>query len=97
VSVPAPRRDGLTPLPRRVPQTSLAAELREEAVPDAEDDSGDFTAEHAASSLAGFQRGTSQARDDDAEAGPPDDAGGTAAPAHVPAAHAEPPTPPADR
>ncbi|MFF9485222.1 nitrate- and nitrite sensing domain-containing protein [Streptomyces sp. NPDC014676] len=97
VPVPAPRRDGLTPLPRRVPQTSLAAELREEAVPDAGDDSGDFTAEHAASSLAGFQRGTSQARDDADEAGPPDDADGTAAPAHVPAAHAEPPTPPADR
>ncbi|MFC8387774.1 MULTISPECIES: nitrate- and nitrite sensing domain-containing protein [unclassified Streptomyces] len=97
--VPAPRRDGLTPLPRRVPQTSLAAELREESVPDAEDDSGDFTAEHAASSLAGFQRGTSQARDDDDtdEAGPPDEADGTAAPAHVPAAHAEPTTPPADR
>ncbi|MFI2506421.1 nitrate- and nitrite sensing domain-containing protein [Streptomyces sp. NPDC018972] len=101
-SVPAPRRDGLTPLPRRVPQTSLAAELREESVPDAEDDSGDFTAEHAASSLAGFQRGTSQARDDDAdEAGPPDDADGTAAPAHVPAElpapPAELPTSPADR
>lgn len=97
--VPAPRRDGLTPLPRRVPQTSLAAELREESVPDAEDDSGDFTAEHAASSLAGFQRGTSQARDDDDtdEAGPPDDADGTAAPAHAPAAPAAFPTPPADR
>ncbi|MFI2425196.1 nitrate- and nitrite sensing domain-containing protein [Streptomyces sp. NPDC018955] len=97
-SVPAPRRDGLTPLPRRVPQTSLAAELREESVPDAEDDAGDFTAEHAASSLAGFQRGTSQARDDDTddtdEAGPPDDADGTAAPVHVPA---ELPTSPADR
>ncbi|MFF6809475.1 nitrate- and nitrite sensing domain-containing protein [Streptomyces sp. NPDC012403] len=101
-SVPAPRRDGLTPLPRRVPQTSLAAELREESVPDAEDDSGDFTAEHAASSLAGFQRGTSQARDDDTdEAGPPDDADGAAAPAHVPAElpapPAELPTSPADR
>ncbi|MEU7471032.1 nitrate- and nitrite sensing domain-containing protein [Streptomyces sp. NPDC044984] len=100
--VPAPRRDGLTPLPRRVPQTSLAAELREESVPDAEDDSGDFTAEHAASSLAGFQRGTSQARDDDTdEAGPPDDADGTAAPVHVPAELPAPPdelpTSPADR
>ncbi|MFF5156673.1 nitrate- and nitrite sensing domain-containing protein [Streptomyces sp. NPDC000348] len=93
-AAPAPRRDGLTPLPRRVPQTSLAAELREESVPDAEDDSG-FTAEHAASSLAGFQRGTSQARDDDTdEAGPPDDADGTAAPARVPAGL---PTPHADR
>ena len=36
-------------------------------------------------------------RPNDREAGPPDDADGTAAPAHVPAAHAEPPTPPADR
>ncbi|MEZ3179148.1 nitrate- and nitrite sensing domain-containing protein [Streptomyces pimonensis] len=96
--VPAPRRDGLTPLPRRVPQTSLAAELREESVPDAEDDSGGFTAEHAASSLAGFQRGTSQARDDDTdEAGPQDDTGGADEAAHVPAAPAESPNPPADR
>ncbi|MEW1869520.1 nitrate- and nitrite sensing domain-containing protein [Streptomyces caelestis] len=95
---PAPRRDGLTPLPRRVPQTSLAAELREESVPDAEDDSGDFTAEHAASSLAGFQRGTSQARDDDTdEAGPQDDADETDEAAHVPAAPAGSPTPTADR
>ncbi|WP_329552363.1 sensor histidine kinase [Streptomyces sp. NBC_00696] len=55
---------GLAPLPRRVPQTSLASELREEAGP-AEEDEGleDFTAERAASSLAGFQRGTFQARD----------------------------------
>ncbi|MFC9886959.1 nitrate- and nitrite sensing domain-containing protein [Streptomyces pilosus] len=88
---PAPRADGLTPLPRRVPQTSLAAELREESVPDTTGDPGDdFTAERAASSLAGFQRGTSQARDGD-----PDDAGETV-PAHVPAAPAEPPAPPAD-
>ncbi|MFB9349534.1 nitrate- and nitrite sensing domain-containing protein [Streptomyces heliomycini] len=95
---PAPRRDSLTPLPRRVPQTSLAAELREESVPDAEDDSGDFTAEHAASSLAGFQRGTSQARDDDTdEAGPQDDADETDEAAHVPAAPAGSPTPTADR
>jgi hypothetical protein len=51
-----------------VPQTSLAAELREEAPPAEEEDvlSDDFTAERAASSLAGFQRGTLQARDDDA-------------------------------
>lgn len=62
------RRPGFAPLPRRVPQTSLAAELREEAVaaePDGLDD--EFTAERAASSLAGFQRGTLQARDEDAE------------------------------
>lgn len=59
--------DGLTPLPRRVPQTSLASELREEAGPVEEDGQlEDFTAERAASSLAGFQRGTFQARDEDA-------------------------------
>ncbi|MFI5883123.1 nitrate- and nitrite sensing domain-containing protein [Streptomyces sp. NPDC051554] len=58
---------GLTPLPRRVPQTSLASELREEAVAVEEDlELEDFTAERAASSLAGFQRGTFQARDEDA-------------------------------
>lgn len=58
---------GLTPLPRRVPQTSLASELREEAGPVEEDtELEDFTAERAASSLAGFQRGTFQARDEDA-------------------------------
>lgn len=66
----AARRDGLAPLPRRVPQTSLATELREEAVPSEADDKdsadvADFTAERAASSLAGFQRGTLQARDDE--------------------------------
>jgi hypothetical protein len=55
---------GLTPLPRRVPQTSLASELREEAGAVEEDlELEDFTAERAASSLAGFQRGTFQARD----------------------------------
>ncbi|WP_369190668.1 nitrate- and nitrite sensing domain-containing protein [Streptomyces sp. R08] len=55
---------GLAPLPRRVPQTSLASELREEAGPAEEDEElEDFTAERAASSLAGFQRGTFQARD----------------------------------
>ncbi|WP_073951388.1 sensor histidine kinase [Streptomyces kebangsaanensis] len=62
------RGDGLAPLPRRVPQTSLAAELREEPAPaDGETpaDDGDFTAERAASSLAGFQRGTFRARDED--------------------------------
>ncbi|MEV5474181.1 sensor histidine kinase [Streptomyces sp. NPDC003328] len=53
------------PLPRRVPQTSLAAELREEAAPAEEDARRDeFTADRAASSLAGFQRGTRLARDD---------------------------------
>lgn len=63
------RRPGSAPLPRRVPQTSLAVELREEAAPAEQDDSGDeFTAERAASSLAGFQRGTFRARDEDAEA-----------------------------
>ncbi|MBT3149976.1 sensor histidine kinase [Streptomyces sp. CHD11] len=92
--VPSPGPGGLTPLPRRVPQTSLAAELREELVPDTGEESGDdFTAEHAASSLAGFQRGTSQARDDgtgDADADADADV-----PAYVPAAEFT--TPPADR
>ncbi|NNN38226.1 HAMP domain-containing protein, partial [Streptomyces sp. S3(2020)] len=61
------RRPGSAPLPRRVPQTSLAVELREDAAPAEQDDSGDeFTAERAASSLAGFQRGTFRARDEDA-------------------------------
>ncbi|MFF4520883.1 sensor histidine kinase [Streptomyces bluensis] len=67
---PTSRRAGLAPLPRRVPQTSLAAELREDTSPVQDDDpfdSDDFTAERAASSLAGFQRGTLQARDDGAE------------------------------
>ncbi|TLS41519.1 HAMP domain-containing protein [Streptomyces montanus] len=63
----AARRDGIAPLPRRVPQTSLAAELREDSDPAQADDAyEDFTAERAASSLSGFQRGTLQARDDDA-------------------------------
>ncbi|MFB7736120.1 nitrate- and nitrite sensing domain-containing protein [Streptomyces sp. NPDC056112] len=62
------REPGLSPLPRRVPQTSLAAELRGEAVPVFEDDPlDDFTAERAASSLAGFQRGTREARHDDTQ------------------------------
>jgi len=61
-------RGGIGPLPRRVPQTSLAAELREDSAADEADSSlDDFTAERAASSLAGFQRGTLQARDDDAD------------------------------
>ena len=67
-AAPSARRDGLAPLPRRVPQTSLAAELREEAPGDEQDGHAEeFTAERAASSLAGFQRGTLQARDDDTE------------------------------
>ncbi|MFD5567576.1 nitrate- and nitrite sensing domain-containing protein [Streptomyces cadmiisoli] len=61
------RRDELTPLPRRVPQTSLAAELRDEAPSPAEDSAEAFTAEAAGASLAGFQRGTVQARDSAAE------------------------------
>ncbi|MET9823145.1 MULTISPECIES: sensor histidine kinase [Streptomyces] len=57
---------GPAPLPRRVPQTSLAAELRDDdhgAGRDARTgDYADFTAERAASSLAGFQRGTLRAQ-----------------------------------
>ncbi len=72
---------GLTPLPRRVPQTSLAAELRDEEPgaggEEAPDDYAAFTAERAASSLAGFQRGTRRAHaddsDDSADSGGPDD------------------------
>ncbi|MFD5338338.1 sensor histidine kinase [Streptomyces hawaiiensis] len=90
-----PRRDGLTPLPRRVPQTSLVEELREEAAPARDDGSpDDFTAEAAASSLAGFQRGTLRARDDDAE--PPHDEEAAAVPRQA-AAGPVPSTPPADR
>ena len=62
------REGGLTPLPRRVPQTSLAAELLEDTARDgvaSEDALDEFSAERAASSLSGFQRGTLQARDDD--------------------------------
>ncbi|MET7687359.1 nitrate- and nitrite sensing domain-containing protein [Streptomyces sp. NPDC005483] len=63
---PTPRPDGLTPLPRRVPQTSLAVELRDEAPATCpEEDADEFTADRAASSLAGFQRGTLRARDED--------------------------------
>ncbi|MCT9140875.1 sensor histidine kinase [Streptomyces violarus] len=83
----APRGDGLAPLPRRVPQTSLVEELREESAPDGDDGPlDDFTAEAAASSLAGFQRGTLRARDED-----------PAAPPRQAAADAVPSTPPADR
>ncbi|MEU3982137.1 nitrate- and nitrite sensing domain-containing protein [Streptomyces sp. NPDC026672] len=63
-------RGGIPPLPRRVPQTSLVLELRDEARLTADEDDcpgDDFTAERAASSLAGFQRGTFKARDEDAE------------------------------
>lgn len=89
------RRDGLAPLPRRVPQTSLVEELREEAAPAHVDDSlDDFTAEAAASSLAGFQRGTLRARDDDP--GPPRDEEAAAIPRQA-AAGPAPSTPPADR
>ncbi|WP_405620661.1 nitrate- and nitrite sensing domain-containing protein [Streptomyces sp. NBC_00076] len=66
-ATPAPRSDGLAPLPRRVPQTSLVDELRDDATPvDAADaaDAGEFTAEHAASSLGCFQAGTLRARDE---------------------------------
>jgi signal transduction histidine kinase len=90
------RRDGLAPLPRRVPQTSLVEELREEAAPAGVDDSlDDFTAEAAASSLAGFQRGTLRARDDD-DPGPPRDEEAAAIPRQA-AAGPAPSTPPADR
>lgn len=74
---PAPAADrtdgnGPAPLPRRVPQTSLVAELRDEdpgtGRDDAPDDDAEFTAERAAASLAGFQRGTLRAQADDADA-----------------------------
>ncbi|MFF4590786.1 nitrate- and nitrite sensing domain-containing protein [Streptomyces sp. NPDC001388] len=100
------RPGGLTPLPRRIPQTSLAAELREEAVPLEEDGfPDDFTAERAASSLAGFQRGTLRARDDaDArtDAAPSGaaetaDAAQAPGPAITAAGAPQTPTPPADR
>ncbi|MFJ1733793.1 nitrate- and nitrite sensing domain-containing protein [Streptomyces sp. NPDC088254] len=100
-SPPAPgaagsgRSPGVPPLPRRVPQTSLVAELREEPARDGaggRTDDGEtfeeFTAERAASSLAGFQRGTLRARDD--ADGPPSRPEETAAAAPTP-------TPPADR
>ncbi|WP_460070607.1 sensor histidine kinase [Streptomyces sp. YKOK-I1] len=90
------RASGLRPLPQRVPQTSLAAELREEAPPCEEDGfPDDFTAERAASSLAGFQRGTLQARDhEDTDA---DDAVPPPGPAVTAAGATQTPTPPADR
>ncbi|MFJ9739000.1 nitrate- and nitrite sensing domain-containing protein [Streptomyces sp. NPDC101166] len=101
------RSPGASPLPRRVPQTSLVAELREEPArggeggPTADGDAfEEFTAERAASSLAGFQRGTLRARDD-ADAPPSGPEETAAAPFSGPpaaAAGAAPtPTPPADR
>ncbi|MGI5392112.1 sensor histidine kinase [Streptomyces sp. CA-251251] len=93
--------DGLVPLPRRVPQTSLAAELRDEgpvaAGPDAAGDGYvDFTAERAASSLAGFQRGTLRAQAaDDTAAGLPDDEQAFSSAAPPPPTPT--PTPTADR
>ncbi|WP_328433806.1 nitrate- and nitrite sensing domain-containing protein [Streptomyces sp. NBC_00425] len=97
---------GLTPLPRRVPQTSLAGELREDpsSAGAVEDDRvlDDFTAERAASSLAGFQRGTLRAHADaDADEPPSDPPETTAEEAPGPpvtaAGAAKTPTPPADR
>ncbi|MGQ4361499.1 nitrate- and nitrite sensing domain-containing protein [Streptomyces sp. SAS_272] len=97
---------GLTPLPRRVPQTSLAGELREDPTSTGafEDDRvlDDFTAERAASSLAGFQRGTLRAHADaDPDEPPPAPSETTAAEAPGPpvtaAGAAKTPTPPADR
>ncbi|MFG3159712.1 nitrate- and nitrite sensing domain-containing protein [Streptomyces sp. NPDC048232] len=94
--------NGLAPLPRRVPQTSLAAELRDEDTAgdrdDAPDDYADFTAERAASSLGGFQRGTLRAQADAApeDGDDPDDTDGqafssSAAPS-IPTADRRPPT-----
>jgi signal transduction histidine kinase len=57
----------LAPLPRRVPRTGPTTELRGTWPGEEEDLCEDFTAERAASSLAGFQRGTLQARDNSAE------------------------------
>ncbi|MET7730556.1 nitrate- and nitrite sensing domain-containing protein [Streptomyces sp. NPDC005402] len=92
---PAPRPDGLTPLPRRVPQTSLAVELREEASTTCpEEDTDEFTADRAASSLAGFQRGTLRARDEDDLLDTPQDP--TAPPAPLPKKATADPTDPLD-
>ncbi|MEU5362173.1 nitrate- and nitrite sensing domain-containing protein [Streptomyces sp. NPDC005925] len=78
-------------LPRRVPRSSRAAGRREEQPAgrgeDAPDDGlAEFTAERAASSLAGFQRGTLKARQE-TEAVPSSPGGPSA----------RPPIPPADR
>ncbi|MFJ9539959.1 nitrate- and nitrite sensing domain-containing protein [Streptomyces sp. NPDC101225] len=99
--VPAGRRDGVAPLPRRVPQTSLAAELREDTpAGERNGHTDEFTAEQAAASLTGFQRGTLRARDDDTETQyDQEDAPGARDPdAPLPAAGTPvPSTPPADR
>ncbi|MFF7934932.1 nitrate- and nitrite sensing domain-containing protein [Streptomyces sp. NPDC007940] len=90
----ADRPGGLAPLPRRVPQTSLAVELREDAPAACEEEGADeFTADHAASSLAGFQRGTLRARDEDDLSGTPEDLTAGAGPADEPK---EAPSPGAD-
>ena len=69
--------------------------MREESGPAEHDGSlDDFTAEAAASSLAGFQRGTLRARDDEAE--PPHDEEAPTVPRQAAGAPV-PSTPPADR
>ncbi|WP_327185640.1 sensor histidine kinase [Streptomyces sp. NBC_01334] len=100
----AARPEGLTPLPRRVPQTSLATELREDSTSaGAVEEDGypdDFTAERAASSLAGFQRGTLRAHaeadlwPDDPQEPSTEEAPG---PPVTAASTSQTPTPPADR
>ncbi|WP_425244920.1 nitrate- and nitrite sensing domain-containing protein [Streptomyces sp. NEAU-NA10] len=94
------RPHGLAPLPRRVPQTSLAAELREEPAAAEEDGFPDeFTAERAASSLGGFQRGTLRAREDDdvPPSGPEESAVPDSGPPVTAAGTSPTTTPPADR
>ncbi|MFC8514597.1 nitrate- and nitrite sensing domain-containing protein [Streptomyces sp. NPDC057257] len=104
----AGRTQGLAPLPRRVPQSSLAAELLEGPPGSGQNGYDDgFTAERAASSLGGFQRGTLRARDEEArqqydqeEASAPDDPGARhpAPGTDVPATGTTVPSPPpADR
>ncbi|MFH0174142.1 nitrate- and nitrite sensing domain-containing protein [Streptomyces cacaoi] len=100
----AARPGGLTPLPRRVPQTSLATELREDSASAAavEEDGypDDFTAERAASSLAGFQRGTLRAHADaDLSLDDPQETSAEEAPGPpvTAASTSQTPTPPADR
>ncbi|MEV5902890.1 nitrate- and nitrite sensing domain-containing protein [Streptomyces sp. NPDC052127] len=100
----AARPEGLTPLPRRVPQTSLATELREDSTSAAavEEDGypDDFTAERAASSLAGFQRGTLRAHADaDLWSDDPQETSTEEAPGPpvTAASTSQTPTPPADR
>lgn len=100
----AARPEGLTPLPRRAPQTSLATELREDSTSaGAVEEDGypdDFTAERAASSLAGFQRGTLRAHaeadlwPDDPQEPSTEEAPG---PPVTAASTSQTPTPPADR